>query len=141
MFKMVCGIVTTIITTTTLAQYTITFRINSLPQYHAADSDIYIAGPFNGWNAQDSDYRFLKDTRGNYYLDLSFTDGNVEYKITRGSWDKAECKKNGDPIDNHLLKVEKDTTIKLDIEEWSDRYPAKPKENTASKNVYIIDTA
>ena len=141
MYKLVYAIAATIITTTTLAQYTITFRINSLPQYHAADSDIFIAGSFNGWNAQDTDYQFLKDPQGNYYLNLSFTEGNVEYKITRGSWDKTECKKDGDPVSNHILKVEKDTTIKVDIEDWSDRFPAKPKESTASKNVHIIDTA
>jgi predicted alpha/beta superfamily hydrolase len=31
--------------------------------------------------------------------------------------------------------------ISLDIEEWVDRFPAKPKVSTASKNVCIIDTA
>jgi predicted alpha/beta superfamily hydrolase len=141
MFKIILAIVTTIITTTVIAQNIITFRINSLPQYHSAGSDIYLAGSFNGWNPQDTAYRFQKDGQGNYFCELSLAGGNYEFKITRGGWDKVECKKIGGDVSNHSLTVETDTTMNLDVEEWSDRFPVKPKESTASKNVQIIDTA
>ena len=52
-----------------------------------------------------------------------------------------ECKKGGAGIENRSLKVEADATLELNIEEWADRFPAKPKVSTASKNVHIIDTA
>ncbi len=67
--------------------------------------------------------------------------GSYEYKITRGDWDKAECKIGGDDIGNRVLKVDENSTIKLIIEEWADRFHHAPKKTTASKNVQIIDTA
>jgi predicted alpha/beta superfamily hydrolase len=40
-----------------------------------------------------------------------------------------------------VLILPANATVQLDIEEWADRFPAKPKVSTASKNVKIIDTA
>lgn len=124
-----------------MAQSIIQLKIKSLPVYHPSGSDIYAAGSFNGWNAQDDNYKFQHDKDGNYFLDLKLEQGVYEYKITRGGWDKTECKKDGESIGNRLLKVEENTSIELTIEEWVDRFPAVPKKSTASKNVQIIDTA
>jgi predicted alpha/beta superfamily hydrolase len=124
----------------TFAQQNVRLEIASLPAYHASGSDIYLAGSFNSWNSQDEKYKFQKD--GNtYFINLKLLPGNYEYKITRGGWDKVECKKGGAGIENRALKVEADTVIPIEIEEWQDRYPSKPRVNTASKNVHIIDTA
>ncbi|MBC7947203.1 MAG: alpha/beta hydrolase [Chitinophagaceae bacterium] len=124
-----------------MSQKTTRIVIISLPTYHASGSDIYMAGSFNGWNPQDAKYKFLKTDKGNYYLDLSFAEGKHEYKLTRGGWDKVECNKGGSGIANRVLIVPADTTIGLNIEEWTDRFPSKPKVSTASKNVRIIDTS
>lgn len=123
------------------AQNRIQLTIKSLPEYHATESSIYAAGSFNGWNPQDDNYKFKKDEKGNYFLNITLDAGTYEYKITRGGWDKAECKKNGTSIENRALKVEGDKTIEISIEEWQDRFPTQPKRSTASKNVCIIDTA
>jgi predicted alpha/beta superfamily hydrolase len=117
------------------------FEIISLPAYHASGSSIYIAGSFNGWNPRDENFKFNNDGKGNYFLDLTLAAGNYEYKITRGGWDKVECKKGGASIDNRSLTVPAGNTVKLDIEEWADRNPPKPRVSTASKNVRVIDTA
>ncbi|MDP4261796.1 MAG: alpha/beta hydrolase-fold protein [Bacteroidota bacterium] len=124
-----------------MSQSTVRIEIKKLPAYHPSGSEIYIAGSFNDWNAQDKNYRFQKTAKGDYYINLKLNDGKYEYKIARGSWDKAECKKGGAFLPNHDLVVPGDTVIQLDIEEWSDRFPAKPRVSTASKNVHIIDTA
>jgi len=71
MLKNILAIAATIFTASVMAQYTITIKIDSLPQYHSAGSDIYIAGSFNGWNAEDASYRFQKDDKGNYFIKLS----------------------------------------------------------------------
>lgn len=123
-----------------MAHNTIHLQIKSLPVYHPSGSDIYAAGSFNGWNPQDGNYKFQHDPNGNYFLEMKLDKGSYEYKITRGGWDKAECKKAGESSNNHLLKVEGKTEIELEIEEWVDRFPAVPKKSTASKNVQIIDT-
>ncbi len=124
-----------------MAQHTVRIELTSLPHYHPMGSNIYAAGSFNGWNAQDDNYKFQHDKNGNYYFDLKLDKGNYEYKITRGDWDKAECKIGGEAVANRVLKVDENSTIKLIIEEWADRFHHAPKKTTASKNVQIIDTS
>jgi predicted alpha/beta superfamily hydrolase len=67
--------------------------------------------------------------------------GSHEFKLTRGSWDKVECKKDGSDIQNRQIHVEGNSEISISVEEWKDRFPGKPKMSTAGKNVHIIDTA
>ena len=141
MIKPVIVISTLIFTAPVMAQSTVRLEIISLPPYHPTGSNIYAAGSFSGWNPQDENYKFQHDKGGNYFLDLKLDKGSYEYKITRGGWDKAECKKEGESIGNRVLKVDENSTIKLVIEEWADRFPVAPKKTTASKNVQIIDTA
>ncbi len=141
MLKFLTGVISLFILSSGLAQNTIHLQIKSLPPYHPSGSTIYVAGSFNGWNPQDENYKFQQDINGNYFLDLKLNKGSYEYKITRGSWEKSECKKGGSGIANRSLQVEENSNIELAIEEWTDRFPAAPKKSTASKNVRIIDTA
>lgn len=122
-------------------QNSVHFEIKSLPPNHASNAAIYIAGSFNGWNPQNEQYRFQKDDQGNYFIDLKLPPATYEFKITRGGWDKVECKAGGAGMGNRILKVGSNENVELDIEEWQDRYPSRPRVSTASKNVHIIDTA
>ncbi len=140
MFKLSLAIPSLLLTTAVIAQSNITIRVKSLPEYHASGSSLYLAGSFNGWNPQDEKYK-LQNTNGVYSIHLKLDNGVYEYKITRGGWDKVECKKGGGSMGNRTLKAEGDTEIELTIEEWQDRFPATPGVNTASKNVRVIDTA
>ena len=124
-----------------MSQSTVRLEIVSLPQYQPTGSDIYAAGSFNGWNPQDKNYRFQRTDNGSYYLDLKLTDGKYEYKITRCGWDKGECKKGGGFTENRVLIIPGTSAVQLNIEDWSDRFPARPKTSTAGKNVHIVDTA
>jgi predicted alpha/beta superfamily hydrolase len=135
------AISTLLFTASVMAQSNIHLEIRSLPSYHPSGADVYAAGSFNGWNPQDEKYKFQRSTDGHYYLDLKLDKGLYEYKITRGGWDKAECKTGGAGIENRVIKVEADTIISITIEEWADRFPGKPRTSTAGKNVHIIDTA
>jgi predicted alpha/beta superfamily hydrolase len=130
-----------VIVLSSFCQHRVQFIITSLPGYHPSDSILYIAGSFNGWNPADKNYQFQKDAGGNYFFETRLADGMYEFKITRGSWDKVECKKGGADIQNHFLKLSSDTVIHLDIEEWADRFVKKPRVSTAGKNVHVIDTA
>lgn len=124
-----------------MAQNTVRIEIKSLPPYHATGSDIYMGGSFNGWNPQDEQYKFKRDDKGNYFLAFKLSPGSYQYKITRGGWDKVECKKGSAGIENRIMIIPENATIGLDIEEWTDRFPSTPRISTASKNVHIIDTA
>jgi len=124
-----------------MAQNTIQLHIESLPVYHPSGSVIYAAGSFNGWNPKDEHFKFQQDNDGKYFLDLRLKKGSYEYKITRGGWEKVECKKGGEGMANRSLNVDGNAKIGVVIEEWADRFPATPKKSTASKNVKVIDTA
>jgi predicted alpha/beta superfamily hydrolase len=141
MMKRLAGVVFLAISIYASSQHTVRFTVQSLPAYHAADSVIYLAGSFNGWNPQDKNFNFKKDATGRYVFEAKLADGMYEYKITRGGWGKVECKKAGGDIQNRFFKLAADTTISLTIEEWADRFVKKPRVSTASKNVRVIDTA
>lgn len=116
-------------------------EIKNIPGNTAASNEIYAAGSFNNWNPKDEKFKFQKDDRGIYFVELKLANGNYEYKVTRGGWDKVECKKGGAEIANRVLKVESDITIQISVEEWADNIPSKPEISTATKKVKIIDTA
>jgi Predicted hydrolase of the alpha/beta superfamily len=131
------------------SQHIVRFSISLLPGQTLPDT-MFIAGSFNGWNPADKNYRFQPDAGarlndsagyGNYFFETRLADGTHEFKITRGSWTRVECRRTGADIQNRLLKLSSDTTIHLAVEEWADHFTRKPRHSTASKNVHIIDTA
>lgn len=123
------------------AQHKVHFFIQSLPEVNKQTGNIYLAGNFNGWNPKDERARFSTDQKGNYFLILELPAGMYEYKITRGGWDKVECKRGGENIANRFLKLESDTSITIEIEDWQDMSAMKQKKSTASSNVLIINTS
>ena len=141
MIRSIIIIVFHVLVSSLCAQETTRLEIKSLPEYHSGNSDIYLAGSFNGWNPQNEQYKFNRDDKGNYFLDIKLTPGKNEYKITRGGWNKVECKKGGAGIENRLLFIPTGKTIELIIDEWADHFMKATQKSTASKNVKIIDTA
>lgn len=123
------------------SQHSVQFVISQLPTKNLPDSNLFIAGSFNGWNPEDKNYRFQKNEKGNYILGTKLEDGTYEFKVTRGGWNKVECMKGGADIQNRFLKLYSDTTIDLMVEEWADNIEKKPRVSTAGKNVHIVDTA
>lgn len=123
------------------AQNVVRVELKAVPERSAADYSIYMAGSFNGWNPQDAKYKFQKGENGNYYASVTLDNGSYEYKLTRGGWDKVECRKNGDGVENRTLVVNGNVVIEIAVEEWSDSFRQTPKVSTANKNVHIIDTA
>lgn len=118
------------------AQNTVRIELSSSAPVNPGDT-LYLAGSFNGWNPSDPKYRFLPGTT----LIISLPAGGFEYKITRGSWDKAECMADGSSAANRQLILSSDTVLRLQVAEWSDRVAPKPKQSTASKQVKIVRTA
>jgi predicted alpha/beta superfamily hydrolase len=140
MTKSLLAISTAMFPLMAMAQQVVTIQLHSLPAYHASGSNLYIAGSFNGWNPQDEKFKF-QNNNGVYSIRLSLDKGKYEYKLTRGGWDKVECAAGGKGMGNRVLTVEGDMNIDIKVEEWQDRFPAKPRVSTASANVCILDTA
>ncbi len=122
------------------AQFTVRLIVTDIAA--KAKDDIYISGNFNNWNPADNDSKLKPFGGGRRIIVFAGVDtGHYEFKFTRGSWDKVETTSKGEDIPNRTLDVKGDTTIEITIAGWKDDAPEKPKPNTASVNVHIIDTA
>jgi predicted alpha/beta superfamily hydrolase len=103
---------------------------------------IYLAGDFNNWNPGLAIFRFQPAGTLNYKLLLNIPPGKHEFKVTRGSWDKAEVLAGGkQPAPNRLIDLKRDTVIHMTIANWADEFKQQPAQHTFSKNVRILDTA
>ena len=122
------------------AQYTVRVIVKDIAA--KAKDEIYIAGNFNDWNPADNDSKLKPFAGGRRIIVFNDVDtGHYEFKFTRGSWDKVETSSKGEDITNRSVDIKGDTSLELSIAGWKDDAPEKPKPNTASANVLIIDTA
>lgn len=119
----------------------VNFVISILPDNHPAGSPVFLAGNFNQWKPADPDFQFKSDSKGQYRLDVNLAPGDYEYKITRGSWDKVECDREGRSVGNRQLRLSEPMTVDLTIQAWQDQVSPKPRLHTASPQVHILDSA
>ncbi len=121
------------------AQYTLRLGVTNTS---LQKDEIYLAGNFNGWNPGDSNYKLKSFGNNSKYIELNNVyAGMYEFKFTRGSWEKVETTAKGEDITNHFIQLSSDTSLIITVAGWKDNFPVKPKPNTASANVHIIDTA
>jgi predicted alpha/beta superfamily hydrolase len=132
------------ISTVSFAQYKVMFLVKQPSLLHSMDH-IFIAGNFNVWNPADKNSQLHAEQNGILSVTLSLPAGDYEYKFTRGSWEKVETDSAGNTIQNRTLKLKSDTTLYVNILGWNDDFkqniPSSKKNNTASANVKIMDTA
>lgn len=104
--------------------------------------DIYVSGNFNGWQPHDLSYKLKPFGPSRRAIVLkNLAPGNYEFKFTRGSWDKVETAADGGDIDNRTVEISGDTSVNISIAGWKDDFPLKPKPNTASAQVQLLDSA
>lgn len=104
--------------------------------------DIYIAGSFNNWNPADPNYKLKPFGAGRKAIVLKdLPASKYEFKFTRGSWDKVETTAKGEDIPNRVIDLTDDASLDIAIPGWKDNFPDKPKPNTASPNVQLMDSA
>jgi hypothetical protein len=86
------------------------------------NSSIFITG--NGeklgrWNP--GVVKLEKQADGSWTKTFSFSEGSIlNYKITRGSWDKEALDANGNVPQNSFYEVRNDSTIIIEIKNWKD---------------------
>ena len=98
---------------------------------------VFFAGNINDWKASDPAYIF-KD--GKLVLSLPASK-EVQFKLTRGSWQTVETTREKKNISNRIFTTGKDTTIILKPESWKDATLIVESRHTASRNVITVDTA
>lgn len=122
------------------AQYTLRLIVTEVGAKKL--DDIYITGSFNNWNPGEDKYKlkpFGPSRRAIVLKDLPA--GKYEFKFTRGSLDKVETTAKGEDIANRSIDLNADESVNVTIPGWKDDYPDKPRPNTATAQVHLLDTA
>src|SRR4030095_9169280 len=127
---------------TTLCSAQVIININDVPGDTPATDDIYIAGTFNSWNPGDTSYKLTKIDSSHFTITLGSGNGTIEFKFTRGDWDKVECKADGSFLPNRTFTYGNGQTLNLIIEAWNDLYNSGGMNtSTALPNVSVMDAA
>jgi len=123
------------------AQLTLRLRV---PAATRADSAVYVAGSFNAWNPADSSYRLTRSAGGEYELTLpGDVRGGIEFKFTRGGWERVETDSAGGGISNRRFTVPATgaATWTGAVAAWQDPARIPPKRSTRRPSVTVLDTA
>jgi predicted alpha/beta superfamily hydrolase len=120
------------------------FIIDSLPTLTPEDASFYLAGNIGRWNPENEQFKFTRQTNGRYWLFVPDTNGIIEYKITRGSWQTVEGAFDGSVIPNRRIVIGERDTIYIRIAGWEDQYiggEAHTESSSANTQVMIWDTS
>lgn len=109
--------------------------ITSLPDNTPPEDDIYIAGNFNEWDPGNPVYILDDNSLGQPEITLEGP-GSIEFKFTRGSWNKVEGDENGGFLPNRTFSFGTADTLDIVILSWEDLGGGN---STAAENVVIMD--
>ncbi|TXI34508.1 MAG: alpha/beta hydrolase, partial [Niabella sp.] len=91
---------------------------------------------FNGWSPGNSRFIFK-----NNQLNFDVPSGVIEFKLTKGSWEKVETTEKGEAIANRSINIKKDTVVHLNVGGWQNVFEKNKPVSSASKNVHLLDTS
>lgn len=118
----------------------VTFTITNVPSYTPQDDDIYLAGNFNGWDAQDVSYILTNNGNGTYSITFNPSPGELAFKFTRGGWPTVEGNENGgfrpDRQFNYSGGAVSENFV---IDGWEDLDGTGGSGSTAADNVFLLD--
>lgn len=114
-------------------------RVTQVPLNHP-NEPIYLSGNFNQWQPADPAYVLQEVEKGVWEIIVDLMDvpsDRVEYKFTRGNWQKSECSALGHLETPRTAPLDKDIEVTCQIAGWRDFFPA----STASPQVQLLDSA
>jgi predicted alpha/beta superfamily hydrolase len=115
----------------------VTINITDVPANTPANDHIYIAGTFNGWNPGSASFQLSKINADLFTITLGAGNGTIEFKFTRGDWNRVECHADGSFFSNRTFTYGNGDTINLTIEAWEDL--TNGSTSTALPNVSLMD--
>ncbi len=117
----------------------LTIIVDAIPANTPENDPIHIAGSFQGWEPGSAAYQLAEDTTENrFHLDLPSGTGDIEFKFTRGSWEKVEGDENGNFVPNRFYSGNEGDTLYLQILGWEDLDGNGGGQSTAADNVQIL---
>lgn len=128
-----------IIMTFNMIQAQVTFTVVSLPANTPPEDNLYIAGDFNGWNPGAEAQKLQKNEEDQWFITLPAANegSSIQFKFTRGSWDKVEKGASGEEIPNRTFTYGNGQTVEVTIYNWADG--GGGSSSTAAANVSIVD--
>jgi hypothetical protein len=99
----------------------VTLVIDDMPINTPTTSKFYLAPDFNGWDPYDKRLIFSQLPDGRPAITIPVRGNKMEFKITRGGWNKVEVDKSGQEIENRILYLGFSDSIHLDIARWRDK--------------------
>jgi predicted alpha/beta superfamily hydrolase len=122
------------------SQYTLRLIVTDVAT--KKQDDIYVAGNFNNWNPGDAKFKLKPYGTSRKAIVLKdLPAGKYQFKFTRGTWARVQTTANGKDINNTEVELNSDESREFSIQGWLDDYPDKPKPNTATAQVKVVDTA
>ncbi len=114
---------------------TLEIQVHNIPD----TAKVYVSGnqpELGNWNPG---LIALSNTSGNVWeRTFSFPAGeDVEFKITRGSWENEAVNRDGSVPQNIKIKTIRDTTVYLSINHWKDEFTYKLKGQVTGRLDYI----
>ncbi len=99
--------------------------VDHIPKATPEGDSIFITGTFNSWKANDPQYQLKRQLDGRLAVELPSDTGKIEYKFTRGDWQKVETDKNNQLIENRSFTFGSSSEIRVKIYNWMDLGGAK----------------
>lgn len=86
------------------------------------DEGLFFTSSINNWDPGSRYWMFTRGPNGKYYIEIPRVgDDDIEYKITRGSWQNVECATDGEDINDRILRGKAGDEIRISIARWKDR--------------------
>jgi len=98
----------------------ITIVIDELPSSTPSQDNLFIAADFQGWNPEAASWVFQYLDDGRPYITIQKDIDRMEYKITRGGWDRVEVDNMGQEIPNRVLILGFADTAYVKVMKWRD---------------------
>jgi predicted alpha/beta superfamily hydrolase len=104
------------------ADVNIAFRVKA-PASTPGDAKLYLAGdaqPLGAWKQDGVELK--KGADGVYAGQVKLpAEQEVQYKVTRGSWDTVEKNADGSEMANRTFRPTKDSTVDVEVAAWADQ--------------------
>lgn len=101
-------------------QAQVTFVVENLPGATHNSDTVFLCGSFNNWIPNDKRFIVGKQLNGQLSVTIPAGTGKIEYKFTRGSWNKVETDETNQLIPNRQFTFGNGETVHVQIENWLD---------------------
>lgn len=119
-----------------LAFAQLTLTVTSIPANTPANANLYVAGTFNNWTPDSTDFILSKLENGRFQITVHPTPGLVKFKFTRGSWDTVEGNASGGFRPDHQIQYDGAAQeLELAILSWEGQSTGG---GTAADNVFLL---